>query len=422
MFQKGTWAVFGIGADAELLEQRLADPSLAFEVSQFRAVLATKTEGAASYGINPFGSPRKDEEFDWSEPLDIGFAYASRTDCYGVGGEFRLDDGKYGFWLCVNDHEDMTDPKSKAEARAYELAGKPFKFLNKDEKRQVEAAVKASAVASRSQFPVLVDLPGGSVYAFTAKEDHIGLVQSVLARLGSEDEVRTWSLAWQFGGYDWPAKFLNEAETANKYRAEMAARADELRRFRPDEVEKLPNKMTEAIVSGYFAMSELPTGQWAGLSTPAKIRLFRFSEPSSEASVSTAFTLMGLTNEAQVASASVTFQQLDTTFTKKGDEKQVRHDLFVVDVNDKCNITDAGCAALRGFDLPQFKREMRRHGKQRGALEVRDYWAEWLIAMKTAVEMLVDNVTETLALDKKEFGMKPYAAREEEEEEEGAGS
>ena len=410
MFQRGTWAVFGIAT--EVLEQRLADPAAAFGVSQYRALGETKAEGAASYGINPYGSPRKDEAFDWGAPAEPGFDPASRTDCYGVGDEFRLDDGKYGFWLVVNDWEDVTDPKSKAEAMAYELAGKPFKFLVKDEKRQVEAAVKASAVASRAQFPVLVDLPGGRVYAFTAKEDHIELVRAVLRRLGSEDEIRTWSLAWRFGGPDWPARFLNEVERANKFGPEMAARADELRRFRPDEVEKLPDRMTESIVSGYFAMSELPTGQWAGLSAPAKIRLFRLSEPSSEASVSTAYTIMHLAPDAQVASAAVTFQQLDAFFTKKGDEKQVRHDLFVVDVNDRANITDAGCAALRGLDLPQFKKEMRRHGKQRGALAVRDYWVEWLISMKTAAETLADNVTETLALDKGESGMRPLLADE----------
>ena len=44
--------------------------------------------------------------------------------------------------------------------------------------------------------------------------------------------------------------------------------------------------MMESIVSGYFAMSELDTGKWAGLSTPAKIRLFAASEPSAESDVS----------------------------------------------------------------------------------------------------------------------------------------
>ena len=271
-------------------------------------------------------------------------------------------------------------------------------------------------MASRAQFPVLIDTVGGRVYAFTSKADHIGVLQALLGMLGTEEEIKVWALAWQFGGYDWTTKFLNVVQKANKFHADMATRAEELRRFRPDEVEKLPDKLLESIVGGYFAMTELDTGQWAGLSTPAKIRVFKCCEPSSETGVSTAFTLMGLTDEAEVASAAVTFQHLDTKFNKKGEERQVRHDLFTIDINDNVNIQDAGCAALRGFDLPQFKKEMKRHGKDRGALTVKDYWVEWFVAMKVAVEMFVDNVTETLRLDKQEFGMKPYSQGEDDEE------
>jgi hypothetical protein len=154
-------------------------------------------------------------------------------------------------------------------------------------------------------------------------------------------------------------------------------------------------------------MSELETGQWAGLSTPAKIKLFTESAPSSEADVSTAFTLLNLVVSAEVVSASVVFQRLDSKFTKKDEEKQYRTDLFTIDINDKVNITDAGCASLRGFDLPQYKKDMKRHGKDRGSLGIRDYWFEWLIAMKEAVLIFSDNVTETLQIDKN-LGMLPY--------------
>lgn len=188
----------------------------------------------------------------------------------------------------------------------------------------------------------------------------------------------------------------------------MASRAEELRRVRKEEIEKLDDKMMENIVSGYFALSELETGQWVGLSTPAKVRLFSASEPSSEASVSTAFTLLNLVDGAEVVNASMVFQQLDSKFDKKGQEKQYRTDLFTLDLNDKINISDAGCASLRGFDLPQFKKDMKHHGKDKNTLEIKDYWFEWLVGMKNAVNFFIDNITETLNLDKKQFGLNPY--------------
>ena len=301
----------------------------------------------------------------------------------------------------------MTHPKSKQEGIAYEQSSKPFKFLKKEEKALVEEQVAASAVVARKQFPVLIDFVGERVYAETTNVEEIGALRTLLEDLG----VKTYNLAWQFGGFDWNAKFLNKIRDGNKFDKQMRDRADELRRFRPDEIEKLDDKMMENIVSNFFALAELETGQWAGLSVPAKIRLFAASEPSGETSVSTAFTLLNLVEDAQVASASVTFQSLDSTFNKKGEEKQYRMDLFTIDINDKVNISDAGSAALRGFDMPQYKKDMKRHGKDRGALTVQDYWIEWLVGMKTSVNIFIDNVTETLKLDKN-LGLLAYEGSE----------
>ena len=78
------------------------------------------------------------------------------------------------------------------------------------------------------------------------------------------------------------------------------------------------------------------------------------------------------------------------------------------------NISDAGAAALRGFDVPQYKRDMKRHAKDRGTLGINDYWFEWLIAMKTAINFFVDNVTETLHIDK-DLGLMAYEYEKEQE-------
>src|SRR5208337_4814038 len=167
------------------------------------------------------------------------------------------------------------------------------------------------------------------------------------------------------------------------------------------------DKVLENIVANYFSMSELETGLWAGLFTPARIRLCKTGDPLSASSPSTAFSVLHEFGKSEVAGAAVVFQNLDSRFNKKGEEKPFRTDLFTIDVNDNINLTDAGAAMLRGFDLPRFKREMKKAAKGR-SLTIGDYWKEWLSAMKTAVNTFEDNVTETLKIDRKKFGLKPY--------------
>src|SRR5271157_2942466 len=402
MFGRGSWAVFGVRAESqEMFEASLAATSgQVVVVSQSAAVEAAKLEGTPTCGINPYDKPRGDE----ADPPVMG-----STE------NFRLGPQQFGLWFCINDYEDVTDPKSKQEQQAYELSTKPFKFLKKDEKKQVEAAVKASAVASRKQFPVLIDFVGERVYALTTNEEEIGLVRSLLEELGCV----TFHMGWNFGSYDWPQKFLKAVWEGNKFRAAMQSRADDLRRFNADEVEKNEDKMLETIMSGFWSMAELETGQWAGLTTPAKIKLFPGTDASTESSVSSAFTIASqFEDTATITSASVVIQHLDSYVNKKDEEKQKRTDLLTIDINDKVNISDAGAAALRGFDVPQYKKDMKRHAKDRGTLGINDYWFEWLIAMKTAINFFVDNVTETLHIDK-DLGLMAYQYEKDKEDFEG---
>lgn len=402
MFARGSWALIGVKADSQAkFEASLNDANSANEVSQAFAIGVTRNQELASMGINPYDKPRGDE---------------ADTPVVGSLEDYRLGPQQFGFWLVSNEYEDVTDPKSKQEGLSYETATKPYKFLKKEEKLHVESLVKASAVVARRQFAVLIDFVGERVYAETTDVEEIGNLRRMLENLGCQ----IYSLSWHFGGHDWTTKFLNEVQKENKFDREMQSRAEDLRRFRPDEVEKLEDKLMESVVSNFFALSELETGNWAGLSTPAKIRLFAASEPSSEASVSTAFTLLHLTDEASVASASVVFQHLDSKFKKKKgsdeeDEIHFRTDLFTIDINDKVNISDAGAAALRGFDMPQYKKDMKKHGKDRGTLGIRDYWMEWLIGMKNSVNIFVDNVLTTLLpnADRDALGLQSYTQEEE---------
>jgi hypothetical protein len=188
MFARGSWAIFGIKSDSEVAFAKSLDDYS--NVSQALAVQHAKNDDVPTYGINPYEHPRLDE----NDNLELGITSDS----------FKLSDYVYGFWFCLNGFEDVTDPKSKQEALAYSNMGKPFKFLKKEEKQHVDSLVAASAVASRSQFPVLIDFAEERVYAETTSAEEIGDLRRLLETMGAAP----YNLAWQFGGHDWHFAFL----------------------------------------------------------------------------------------------------------------------------------------------------------------------------------------------------------------------
>lgn len=394
LFGRGNWAVFGIKKSTEAAVIEGLNDFAA--VSQRNAVEKAKNDEVLTCGINPFAIPRLDETFGGRDDI------SSRN--------FDLGDHTYGFWFCLNSQKDVTDAPSKKEQAAYDEVGKPFKFLNKDEKKGIEDQVKVTAVVERKQFPVLVDFVNERVYAATATGDDVEAVIELLQELGAE----TFALAWQFGSNSWVAQFLNKVNDETKFESEMGERAEELQRFRKDEIQKLDDKLMESVVSTFYALSELETGQWCGLTTPARIRLYAPADPIGTAGASLTFTLLRLSEDSEVAASSVIFQKLDSKFIKKTEEeRQFRVDLFTLDLNDNINLLDSGAALLRGFDLPGFRKEIKTAIKaQTGPLEISDYWKLWLTNMREAVEVFVDNVTITLGLDKKKFGLLPFAVEE----------
>lgn len=427
LFGRGQWAVFGVESKTlEAFQKSLNDPAYAMTASQLTASAVTKFFNKASVGINPFGQPRMDENVTDPALLsaianfaegqitadEFNIANEALLIGYGVEEDYALGNNTFGFWMVFNAYDDLSDPNSKKEAISYVNMERPFKFLVKEEKKAVEDTVKAEAVMSRKQFPVLVDFQHERVYVASSNTEEIMAVCDTLTSLGA----KPYAMHWDFKGYDWPKEFLNKVAKGTQFAAEMKQRADDLARFRPDEIEKLEDKQMEKIVSNFFALTELETALWAGLSTPARIRIHKTSDPVGVSSPSVAFTLLDITNDAEVASSSVVFQELVSKFTKKGEEKLVRNDLFTIDINDNVNNQDAGAAMLRGFDLPQFKKEVKTTIKAKGRVEIKDFWYMWLEGIHNAVLQFIDNITTTLELDKTKYGLCPYEPAGEEGE------
>ncbi len=431
LFGKGNWSIFGVKSESlTKFVTTMGDPNTLFAVSQLKASILTKFANRPTVGINPFGTPRKDEDLTdpmiitaiakvYTEDEPAPFNPLTLVDFFGASeGEFRIggdsQSNYYGFWMVFNDFEDLTDAASKKEQLSYKNISRPYKFLNKDEKKGIDAHVTATNVTTRKQFPVLVDFVDGRVYAATTSAEEIGWVQAVLKSLGAE----CFGLYWDFDSNDFPSRFLYEVDIATKstYEVAMASRAEELTRFSKKEIEKLEDKVMEKIVSNYFALGELETGQWAALKGPSKIKLSKCSDPVTCAGPSEAFTLLKISDDVRVSAATVVFQELTSKF-KKDVEYPVRNDLFTIIVDDNINNLDAGAALLKGFDLPDYKRSVMKEIKAtKSELPIAQYWDEWLSQMRGAILIFIDNLTETLKVDKKVFGLNKYESEEASEE------
>jgi len=415
LFGRGQWAVFGIEANTiEKFQKALSDPITVFEVSQLAASITTKFQDRPQTGINPFGNPRLDEKLTDTEVIseisellkqmddDPDYLVSEaditlvKNNLQFIGGEedYSLGNSKYGFWMVSNEYEDPTDPNSKKEQISYSDIERPFKFLNKDER------VAATSILNRSQFPVMVDFQHGRVYVASSNVDEVTAVGELLVKLGA----KTFPLVWDFGSSNWPTQFLNTVSKETHFSGEMKERAEQLAKLPADLIEKLEDKQMEKIVNTFFALAKLDSEVWVGLTTPAKIRIHKPIDAVGVSNPSVAFSLLNMSNDAEVATASVVFQEVIIKQTKLG-EKLYRNDLFTIDINDNVNLQEAGAAMLRGFDLPQFKREVKTTIKAKGRMSVRDFWSMWLQGVHDSVLGFIDNVTDALGLDKDKCGL-----------------
>jgi hypothetical protein len=407
MFGRGNWAVIGLDPDSlDGFRAGLDTDLRLLRSSQLMAAAAIRLHAsAAAWGVNPYGSPRLDEEFEKSFPFGdlvslLKDIEEERTTTLDMGPlrEFlpserstSLGNNAYGFWMVVNDPKDVTDPVSKKEALSYRLIGRPFRFLAKKEKDDIEQQVDASAVRSRRQFPVIADFQHGHLYAESTSKDDLIALRDVLDGLGA----KTSSLYWHFGSENWVSEFLNTVYKGNRYPSEMRSRAEELSRFRPEEVEKLPDKEMEKVVAAYFAFTPMENGLVSALGCPSQVRIHRVSDPVGVATSSVAFSLLGLTNDSELAGASLTVLE-PVSKRVKGVDKVTNRPQLSVDIIPGINNFDAGAALLKGLELPKFKRHVKAALKAQGGLEVKDFWAIWLTDMHDAVLTLSDSITSIL--------------------------
>lgn len=430
MFGRGSWAIFGLGKESlETFRTILEDRPTMVAVSQMAASAVTRYSSADTIGINPFSSPRLDEEHPVGaelEPELAGYATSELEervnlnlppeilDCEGYGvteQRFRLHPTMpwYGLWAVSNEWKDVSDLASIKEQRAYSALDRPYKFLQATDKKNVDQETLGINAAVRKQIPVLLDFQDGRVYIENTNKDLIHMITVRLRQLG----VEIIPVAWTYPRANWPAEILNRLYENTQYQGEFQKRAEEAKRFKPSEIEKLEDKDLESVVANYFSMTQIPSDLWIGISGPAQIRLHEASPPIGVKAPTSATTLLNMTSDAKVISGAITLQEFVSGTSKKGVDYTFRKDLACMDLNDRINLTEIGAAMIRGFNISAFRKDILREIRQTKEVpSIEQFWGNWLHEMSNAVRTIEATFRELLDIDgNQEAGILPMQLR-----------
>jgi hypothetical protein len=420
MFGRGNWAIVGLVKESlEAFSTNLADPMRMAVASQLAAGAVARLYGSDSMGINPHNAPRLDEEqelnvdqqtalashaiADQEEgsaaalPAEIleGTGFARTLEAFQIHGQLPW----FGLWAVSNEWKNASDLPSIKEQRSYVLLERPYKFLQPTDKRTVDDKTLDATAIARTQVPVLLDFHQGRVYIESTNKKQIHAIIVALSRLGAE----VVPVAWNYPMNNWTEAILNKLYEGTQFRDEFAKRADEAKRFKESEIEKLEDREMEIIVSKFFSMTELGTGVWVGISGPARIRLHEAAPPVAVRNPAMATTLLDLTADAAIVTGSLTIQECVTVTTKSGAERNIRRDIARFDLNDRINLTEVGAAMLRGFDMASYKKDVFREIREtRQVPSIPQFWGGWLHQLSNAVRTIEESFREVLELSRDE--------------------
>ncbi len=417
MFGRGTWAILGLAKESlEAFRTSLEDRTIMAGCSQLAAGAVTRQFSSDAFGFNPFRSPRLDEEFPVGPEHQEALAQYAITEheagsgdtlpeevlaCAGYGSteaQFQLDAAMtwYGLWAVSNEWKDVSDLASVREHRSYALLERPYRFLQALDKKSVDQETLGVTAAVRKQVPVLLDFNEGRVYIESGDQKLIHTIVVRLQQLGAEI-IR---VGWAYNHPNWTAEILNRLYAGTQYQDDFVKRADEATRFKPKDIEKLEDRELESIVAGFFSMTQLACDLWVGISGPAQIRLHDTTPPIGVKAPTTATTLLQMTKDAKVLSGAITFQERVSFIGKDGGQRTFRKDLLCIDVNDKINLTDAGAAMLRGFNLPSLRKDILREIRQTNDVPaIEQFWGNWLHELSNAVRTIEGAFREILDVD-----------------------
>lgn len=415
MFARGNWAIVGLVKESfEAFSNSLADPIRMALASQLAADAVARLHGGDAMGINPYSAPRLDEEQELTPdqqtelsrhavadqvdaanalPADIleGTGYGRSAEAFQLHAELPW----FGLWAVANEWKNASDLPSIKEQSSYVLLERPYKFLQPTDKRTVDEKTQDSTAVCRTQVPVLLDFHQGRVYIESTNKKQIQAIIVSLSRLGAE----IVPVAWNYPVHNWTEAILNRLYENTQFRDDFDKRAEEARRFKESEIEKLEDREMEAIVSKFFSMTELATGVWIGISGPVRIRLHEATPPVAVRNPAMATTLLKMAGGTGLVTGALTIQECMTVTTKSGAERNIRRDIARFDLNDRINLTEIGAAMLRGFDMASHKKDVFREIREtRQVPTIPQFWSAWLHQLSNAVRTIEESFRTVLEL------------------------
>jgi hypothetical protein len=417
MFGRGNWAIIGLTKESlEAFKTSLEDRTLMAASSQLAASAIARHLGSDALGLNPFGAPRLDEEQTMSAELEAElarYATSEREEASGdklpaeildgegyaaTAGQFQLHPTMewYGLWAVSNEWKRVSDLPSIKEQRSYVALERPYRFLQSIDKKTVDQETLTATTLVRKQVAVLLDFNEGRIYIENTDKKLIYTIIVRLKLLG----VDIIPVAWAYSQPNWIEEILNRLYADTQFGDEFVKRAEEAKRFKPNEIEKLEDRDLEAIVANYFSMTQVPGDLWVGISGPTMLRLQDTAPAIGVKPPTSATTLLHMTSDAKIVSGVLTFQERVQTTSKDGGERTFRRDLLRIQLNDRINLTEVGAAMLRGFDLPTLRKDVQREiRKTREVPSIREFWGNWLHELSNAVRTLEGVFRELLDVD-----------------------
>lgn len=420
MFGRGNWAIFGLEKETlEAFSTALADPSRMAVASQLVAAAVARLYGTDATGLNPYSVPRLDEEQELTPeqqtelarhavadleegstaalPAEIleGSGFGCSVEAYQIAPASAPELPWFGLWAVANEWKKASDMASRKEQSSYVILERPYKFLQATDKRTVDEKTADASVVQRTQVAVLLDFHHGRLYIESTNKKQIQAIVALLTRLGAA----IIPVSWNYPAAHWTQAILGRLYENTQFREEFARRAEEAKRFKESEIEKLEDREMELIVSKFFSMTELANGTWVGISGPARIRLHDAAPPVAVRNPAMATTLLGMTPDAAIMTGALTFQDSITVTTKSGAERSIRRDVARFDLNDKINLSEIGAAMLRGFDMASHKKDVLREIRQtRQVPSIPQFWGMWLLQLSNAVRTIEEAFREVLEL------------------------
>jgi hypothetical protein len=421
MFGPSNWAIIGIqpASHTAFLENFNKQATL-LNISQLTASAITRGTKIPTFGINPFESPRLDENVPMTVELmgallkgnqnnfaseedftlvyrqsdEVHAGFANRAIAYRIDPDLPI----YGLWFIANSWKDNADAASLKEGKAYEKSERPYKFLTSEEKKQLDLEVKDYEAPARKQYPVILDFQAGRLYAEVTSDVILFQIDTFLTSLGAQ----LIPLAWDFASPNWVSEFLTRTHQNTHFTTEFRAAAAERQQFQAEESEDVvEDPEIRKLVRKHFAMTELETEQWIGLSAPAAIQMYHGADAVGAASQTSATQLLQIGGEGRVRSAAVSLEEQHTFTTKEGVERVYMAAEYEFDLNEMIHSNKYYHAALlKGFDLPDFTHRIKKEIRQSKQVpEIRSFWLRWLQGMDAGTRYFAAAVKEVLGLE-----------------------